>query len=76
MAFLRVSLVMSLIVSYFVLSYFPQVFLDEIWDLTESVPENFPTYSFEFNIPLIQKQVGSLQLHLSLKDLYMGVIQI
>ena len=38
------SLVMFLIVSYFVLSYFLRDVLDEIWDCIESVPENFPTY--------------------------------
>ena len=38
-------LMMSLIVSYFVLSFFPRDVLDEIWDLVESVLENFPTYS-------------------------------
>ena len=36
---------MSMMVSYFVLSFFPRDVLDEIWDRTESVPENFPTYS-------------------------------
>ena len=29
----------------FVLSFFPRDVLDEIWDLTESVSEGFPTYS-------------------------------
>ena len=29
----------------FVLSFFPQDVLDEIWDLIESVSEGFPTYS-------------------------------
>ena len=53
---------MSLIVSYFVLSYFPQVFLDEIWDLIESVPENFPTCSFELNIPLLTIVTIKLQV--------------
>ena len=28
----------------FVLSFFPQDVLDEIWDLIESVSEGFPTY--------------------------------
>ena len=28
------------------LSFFPPGVLDEIWDLTESVCEGFPTYSF------------------------------
>ena len=36
------SLVMSLMVS-FVLSFFPQDALDEIWDLIESVSEDCPT---------------------------------
>ena len=30
---------------HFVLSFLPRDDLDEMWDLTESVPENFPTYS-------------------------------
>ena len=38
------SLVMSLMV-FFVLSFFPQDVLDEIWDLIKSVSEGFPTYS-------------------------------
>ena len=29
----------------FVLSFFPQDVLDEIWDLIESVSEGFPSYS-------------------------------
>ena len=36
----------SLIAS-FVLSFFPRDVLDEILDLTESVSESFPTYSYE-----------------------------
>ena len=43
---LYMSLVMSLMVSYFVLSFFPRDVLDEIWEWIESVPENFPTYFF------------------------------
>ena len=43
--FTLLSLVVSLMVSYFVPSFFPRDVLNEIWDLTESVPENFPTYS-------------------------------
>ena len=39
------SLVMSLMVFYFVLSFFPLDVLDEIWDRIESVPEDFPTFS-------------------------------
>ena len=38
------SLVMSLIVSFCVV-FLPRDVLDEIWDLTESVYEGFPTYS-------------------------------
>ena len=29
------------------LSFSPRDVLDEIWDLIESVPEGFPTYSFK-----------------------------
>ena len=36
-------MVMSLMVS-FVLSLFPQVVLDEIWDLIESLSEDFPIF--------------------------------
>ena len=36
---------MSLIVS-FVLSFYPLDVLDKIWDLIESVSEDFPTYFF------------------------------
>ena len=32
------------------LSFFPRDVLDEIWDLTESVSEGFPTYSNTVNI--------------------------
>ena len=42
--FTWLSLVMSSVVSYFVLSFFPCDVLDEIWDAIESVPENLPTY--------------------------------
>ena len=34
------SLVMSLVVSYFALFFFPRDALDEIWDWIESVPED------------------------------------
>ena len=37
---------MSLVVSCFVLSFFPRDVLDEILDLIESVSEGFPTYSY------------------------------
>ena len=43
--FTWLSLVMSLMVSYFLLSFFPQDVFDEIWNCIESVPETFPTYS-------------------------------
>ena len=39
--FTWLSLLMSLLVSCFVLSFFPRDVLDEIWDWFESVPENF-----------------------------------
>ena len=42
--FTWLSLVMSLMVSYFVQSFFPRDVLDEIWDRIESVSDNFPTY--------------------------------
>ena len=34
------------LVAFFLLSFFPRDVLDEIWDLTESVSEGIPTYSF------------------------------
>ena len=37
--FTWLSLGMSLMVSYFVLSLFPQDVLDELWERTESVPK-------------------------------------
>ena len=42
--FIWLSMVMPLMVYYFVLPFFPRDVLDEIWDSIESVPENFPTY--------------------------------
>ena len=49
--FIWLSRVMSLMVSYFVLFFFPRDYLDEIWDKIESVPENFPTYYFTRTSP-------------------------
>ena len=43
----HLSLVMSLITFFFLLSFFPRDVLDEIWDLIELVSEGFPTYSFK-----------------------------
>ena len=39
------SLVMSLVVSFCAVLFLTRVVLDEIWDLTESVSEGFPTYT-------------------------------
>ena len=48
--FTWLSLVVSFMAS-FVLSFFPLDVLDGIWDLIESVPEGFHTYSyFDSNI--------------------------
>ena len=44
--FTWLSLLMSLMVSNFVLSFFLQDVSDEIWDCIESVPGTFPSYSF------------------------------
>ena len=46
--FTWLSLVMSLMVSYIVLSFFPRDTLDEIRDCIESTPENFYTYTCNF----------------------------
>ena len=43
--FIWLSLVVSLVVSYLVLSFLPRDALDKIWDRIVSVPETFPTYS-------------------------------
>ena len=43
--FTWLSLVMYLMVSYFVLSFIPRDVLVEILDRIESAPDNFPTYS-------------------------------
>ena len=50
--FTWLSLVVSLMAS-FVLSFFPLDVLDEIWDLIESVSEEFHTYSFTQTIAVI-----------------------
>ena len=42
--FTWLSLVMSLMASFCAV-LFPRDVLDEIWDLTESVSEDFPTYT-------------------------------
>ena len=44
--FTWLSLVMSLMMSYFLLSYFTRDVFEAIWDLIESVPKKFPTYPF------------------------------
>ena len=43
--FTWLSLVVSLMASLFVLSFFPLDVLDKIWDVIESVSEGFLTYS-------------------------------
>ena len=45
--FTWLSLVVSLMVSFCVLSFFPLDILDEIWDVIESVSEGFLTYSLK-----------------------------
>ena len=40
---------MSMMVS-FVLSFFPRDVLDEILNLIESVSEDFPSYSFKYEV--------------------------
>ena len=50
--FIWLSLVMSLMVSYFFAVLFPREVLYEILDWTElSVPENFPAYFFMCSTP-------------------------
>ena len=43
--FTWLSLMLSLMTPFFLLSFFPRDVLDEIWDLIESVSEGFPTSS-------------------------------
>ena len=42
--FTCLSMVMSMMVFLFVLSFFPGDVLNEIWDLIDSISEGFPTY--------------------------------
>ena len=42
----RLSLVMSLMVSFCVVLFLPRDVLDKIWNLIESVSKGFPTYFF------------------------------
>ena len=44
--FTQLPLVMSFMVSFCVV-FFPRDVSDEIWDLIESVSEDFPTYSWK-----------------------------
>ena len=53
--FTWLSLVLSLM-SSFVLSFFPLDVLDEIWDLIESVSEEFLIYSYTRNHLMISKR--------------------
>ena len=46
--FTWLSLLKSLVMFYFVLSFFPRDVLGEIWDRIESVPETSPTYPCTF----------------------------
>ena len=46
----------------FVLSFFPLDVLDEIWDLIESVSEEFLTFSLMFNIRLAGGHLYGKQL--------------
>ena len=57
--FTWLSLVVSLMAS-FVLSFFPLDFLDEIWDLVESVSEGFLTYSYILTYIYITPTVQTL----------------
>ena len=43
--FTSLSLVVSLMASFCAVLFFPLDVLDEIWDVTESVSEGFPTCS-------------------------------
>ena len=48
-------------------SFFPQDVLDEIWDLTESVSEGFPTYSCSFlygKKETLAKRKGNVHNHI------------
>ena len=61
------SLVISLIVYYFVLSVFPRDVLGEIWDSIESVPDNFPSYSESHSLHIRKNlNITSGNLHIKL----------
>ena len=54
---------LSLVVSFtasFVLSFFPLDTMDEIWDLIESVPEGFLTYSYIERLFLFYSSTNTL----------------
>ena len=53
------------------LSLFPRDVLDEIWDLTESVPEGFSSYSYLYSICGIVLKLEQLTLHCSVKHLHL-----
>ena len=52
---------MSMMVS-FVLSFFPRDVLDEIWNLIESVSEDFPSYFYQYSIVVGCKTRERLEL--------------
>ena len=59
--FTWLSLVVSFMAS-FVLSFFPLDVLDGIWDLIESVSEDFPSYSYSVYFYCWPSQGGSSAL--------------
>ena len=54
--FTWLSLMMSSVVTNFVLSLFPHGILGGIWDLIVSVPENFFLYTFLTNEPSLRNK--------------------
>ena len=60
--FTWLSLVMSMMVSFYAVFLFSRDVLDEILDLIESVSEGFPTYSFQrTSLAITRINVGGRQ---------------
>ena len=56
----------------FVLSFFPRDVLDEIWNLTESVSDGFPTYSSD-GFPTYSSIDGNVNAILIFSNLNLNV---
>ena len=64
--FTWLSLVISLMMSYFVLSFFPRDDLGDVWDWIESVPEDFSYILFNKPLLNLKCELGiSENIHIS-----------